>query len=724
MEQEHSTFDQRACRVATAAFFAIAIGIALMGWRVYRKDVADIAKEKHQELAAIGCLKAKQIAQWRLERERDARQLAQDLFSRKAVEDFLRDPKDAKRRADLRTHLKFAMGSSEAVDVLLLAPDGALLVAAMDDPQPNHAALQRAIAAALASKEAVISDLYRGREGEIYLDAVETMYDTEGRPLAVAVFRNDAAAYLFPLIQTWPVPSPSAETLLVQREGEKVVYLNELRHRPKTALSLSEPLAGLDIPAVQAVLGKVGVFEGNDYRGVPVLSNLCPIPHSPWFIVAKVDAREIFAEARTRAQDINLMFGALILLAAVTIAYSCRRHQTCFYLKAAEARSLRLAHLYSALSQSNQSITRSDNVEDLLQTICRVVVELGGMKMAWIGIVDEAAGELHVVSSFGSGIGYLEGIQISLKADDPLGRGPTGTAIRENRPVWCQDFQNDPSTVPWHGRGAQYGWAAAASLPIHREGKPVGALTIYSAEAGFFDEEIRVLLVEMACDVSFALDSFAHKAESKLAEEKINALLDEKEELLQEVHHRVKNNMYAIKNLLIIQASTIPESAGQEQLLEAANRVQSMMLLYDKLLRSSDYLSVAAGSFFSSLADAVVASFSGNVSVSIEKEIEDCLLSAAKSEPLGLILNELLTNSMKYAFVGRASGKIGVTFHVSEGRGELTVQDDGPGLPDSIDFGNSPSLGLKLIHLLTKQIGGTVCAERGNGAKVIVEFAV
>ena len=149
-----------------------------------------------------------------------------------------------------------------------------------------------------------------------------------------------------------------------------------------------------------------------------------------------------------------------------------------------------------------------------------------------------------------------------------------------------------------------------------------------------------------------------------------------------------------------------------------------MMLLYDKLLRSSDYLSVAAGSFFSSLADAVVASFSGNVSVSIEKEIEDCLLSAAKSEPLGLILNELLTNSMKYAFVGRASGKIGVTFHVSEGRGELTVQDDGPGLPDSIDFGNSPSLGLKLIHLLTKQIGGTVCAERGNGAKVIVEFAV
>ena len=210
--------------------------------------------------------------------------------------------------------------------------------------------------------------------------------------------------------------------------------------------------------------------------------------------------------------------------------------------------------------------------------------------------------------------------------------------------------------------------------------------------------------------------------ERKLAEEQIKALLAEKDRLLEEVHHRIKNNMYAVKNLLTIQASTVSEAAGRGHLLEAASRVQSMMLLYDSLLHSSDYLSVSIRPFLSSLADAVVASFSGNVLVTIEKEIEDCLLRAGKTQPLGLILNEVLTNSMKHAFVGRACGKVAVTFHVSEGRGVLEVQDDGKGMPDSIDFEKAPSLGLKLIQLLAKQIGGTVRVMRRDGTTVIVEF--
>ena len=147
-----------------------------------------------------------------------------------------------------------------------------------------------------------------------------------------------------------------------------------------------------------------------------------------------------------------------------------------------------------------------------------------------------------------------------------------------------------------------------------------------------------------------------------------------------------------------------------------------MMMLYENLLQSSGFLSVSAEPFLSSLADAVVASFSGSVSVTIEKEIEDCWLRVGKTHPLGLILNELLTNSMKYAFVGRSSGKVALTFHVREGRGELVVRDDGPGLPASINFGSSPGLGLNLSLLLAKQIGGTIRNERGNGTKVIVEF--
>jgi two-component sensor histidine kinase len=108
--------------------------------------------------------------------------------------------------------------------------------------------------------------------------------------------------------------------------------------------------------------------------------------------------------------------------------------------------------------------------------------------------------------------------------------------------------------------------------------------------------------------------------------------------------------------------------------------------------------------------------------VTLESSIEDCLLSAEKCQPLGLILNELLTNVMKHAFVGKASGKAVVTFRVDGGRGVLVVQDDGLGLPALLDFENSPSLGLRLVRVLARQIGGTVRADRGNGTKVTVEF--
>ena len=210
--------------------------------------------------------------------------------------------------------------------------------------------------------------------------------------------------------------------------------------------------------------------------------------------------------------------------------------------------------------------------------------------------------------------------------------------------------------------------------------------------------------------------------ESKRAEAKIKLLLEDKERLLEEVHHRIKNVLYSISSLLTLQANSPAPADGRTTLLQAANRVQSMIMLYDKLQKSSHYLSVSAQSYLSSLADAVVASFSGPVSVTLEKSIEDCLLSAEQCQPLGLILNELLTNVMRHAFVGKTSGKAAVTFHVDESRGVLVVQDDGRGLPDMIDFNKSHSLGLRLVCLLSNQIGGTVRAENGNGTKVIVEF--
>jgi len=179
----------------------------------------------------------------------------------------------------------------------------------------------------------------------------------------------------------------------------------------------------------------------------------------------------------------------------------------------------RMTKLYAALSQCNQAIVRCNSEAELFPVICRDAVKFGGMKMAWIGILDASNGWVKSVAAFGAGMEYLDGIDISADASQPTGHGPTGISIREDRPFWCQDFQHDPATSAWHGRGAEFGWAASASLPLHRGGKVAGAFALYADTLNVFDEATQHLLEEMAMDISYALDHFDLEAARKQQEQ-------------------------------------------------------------------------------------------------------------------------------------------------------------------------------------------------------------
>lgn len=196
--------------------------------------------------------------------------------------------------------------------------------------------------------------------------------------------------------------------------------------------------------------------------------------------------------------------------------------------KQAEAKIKRVTQLYSALSHCNEAIVRCANEAELFPRICRDMVQFGGMKMAWIGLLDEVSKWVKPVASFGDDDEYLTDIQISMDAADPLSQGPVGTAIRENQPVWCPDFINDPRTTAWRERGARAGWAAMASLPLHSNGVIVGTFNVYATEVNAFDEDIRNLLIEMAINISFALDGFARETARKQVEE---ALLESEDRL-------------------------------------------------------------------------------------------------------------------------------------------------------------------------------------------------
>ncbi len=183
--------------------------------------------------------------------------------------------------------------------------------------------------------------------------------------------------------------------------------------------------------------------------------------------------------------------------------------------KQSEANNLRLTKLYAALSQCNQAIVRCKNQDELFAQICHGAVHFGGMRMAWIGLLDRQNGYIQPVASYGSGTEYLDDISITFDASQATGQGPAGTSMHEDRPYWCQDFQSDPATANWRERAMRYGWRSSASIPLHDNGEVIGAFTLYSSEVYAFDEAARNLLIEMAVDIDYALHSLAQEAQRK-----------------------------------------------------------------------------------------------------------------------------------------------------------------------------------------------------------------
>ena len=245
-----------------------------------------------------------------------------------------------------------------------------------------------------------------------------------------------------------------------------------------------------------------------------------------------VQSKEMFVELQTRGyaryDDLPLrtITGARIDVEFVSNSYDCEgikviqcNIRDITERKAAEATIERQTKLYSALSHCNKAIVYCVNAEELFQQVCRTAVQFGGMKMAWIGLVDLATHRVRPAASFGDDAHFILDLEVSIDADSPNGNGPIGTAIRDSKPYWCQDFLNDPITAPWHEFAARAGVGASASLPLHSNGVVVGIFSLYSTDANSFDECGRDLLEEMASDVCFALDNFTRETQRRRAEE-------------------------------------------------------------------------------------------------------------------------------------------------------------------------------------------------------------
>ncbi len=268
------------------------------------------------------------------------------------------------------------------------------------------------------------------------------------------------------------------------------------------ALGYSQPLVFVMFPLIVWSAMRFGVLGSS-------LGVLLPVLMAGWATAGGLGP--FHPEGEHYGFFLLLLYAAtLVLINLLVVALQAERHRDQVRLKS-------LTQLYAAMNKSNQAIARCHNQAELFPQICQEVVQSGGMKMAWIGLLDEASQMIVPAAAFGSGIAYLEGIEISASADKASGRGPAGIAMREDRPYWCQDYMNDTLLGLWRERGAKSGWASGAALPLHHQGKIVGVLTLYSGELNAFDEATCNLLVEMATDVDYALNKYTLEEVSRIA---------------------------------------------------------------------------------------------------------------------------------------------------------------------------------------------------------------
>ena len=335
-----------------AALASISLALIAGGYWSYRGEAEEIRQDFFRSLTTIAELRGAEISHWRRERLAAVRRTAGSPIVRRAVEKWIEGPQTAGLRDDCRKSLEFERDATDDDDVVVVATDGHILFAASADPDEAQPATRRAIDAAIDTHQPALSNLYVGRDRVVRIDSAIPIQDASGRDLAVLVLRTRADAHLYPLILSWPTASRTAETLLVMRDGNEVVFLNELRHQHGTALTLRVPITRADVPAVQAVLGKSGRITGTDYRGEQVLADVRAIPASPWSMVTKVDDSEILAEARSRAWVIALVVAAFIAVNGTMIVLVHRHRQALLY-----------SQMYKAERAERQALSALGQVE-------------------------------------------------------------------------------------------------------------------------------------------------------------------------------------------------------------------------------------------------------------------------------------------------------------------------------------------------------------------------
>ncbi len=658
---------------------AVAVGMSVLGAFYLRHEQVEIRLETAASLQALARSKAAQIASWRGDRLEDA-----DLFTRssmvaRSVEEFLNDPLSAAAKADVLNLLGLLKGSTSYSSADFYDAEFQPFAAVSGENATANGVLRALMLESQRQRHYLMSDLYRcGECGGTHQSIVLPLFSPgpqflsgnfvpsslptlETRLLGWVILRLDPQLLIYPLLQNPLSVGQTAELLLVRRENDKLVFLSEPRHDP------SLQFAALNSDFSEHLASGNPYDFGSDYRGRSVMAASCTVRGTSWKVVAKVDWGEIHEAVHEKAW---------LVLALTVLLSAAGGLLTRLILKQRETEYVR-----SELALERQRAALSERVEGL-------------MKMATDSILlaDQQDRIVEVNDQVLKDYGYTWPELRSMKL--PQLRAPG-------------------ARTSYHDQ----------SREIVRDGRMFFETLHQRKDGTLFPVEIhsRVIAID---GLNYRLGIIRDITERKKAEEGVRASLKEKEVLLKEVHHRVKNNLQLISSLLHLQAAQEENASARPILQDTQARIRSMSLLHEALYRSDNFSQVDFGRYMQSLVVFLRGAIPSADRVEFWLHFEGAHLDLNVAVPCGLIVNELVTNSLKHAFLDGQPGLIQVELKgLGEQRFSLRVADNGPGLPEDLDLSQAQTLGLQLVHDLIRQIGGSLERHPGPGTGFKITFS-
>ncbi len=356
--------------------------------------------------------------------------------------------------------------------------------------------------------------------------------------------------------------------------------------------------------------------------------------------------------------------------------------------KHAEMELRRVNRALKVLGESSQAMARAVDEKEFLAEVSRMIVDVGGYRLAWIGYAQEDEKKsVRPVAQAGFEEGYLEKADITW-ADTQRGRGPTGTSIRTRRPTVCKNILKDPRFAPWRGEAVRRGYGSSIALPVRTGDNVIGALNIYATEPDAFDAEEVHLLEELASDISYGLTALRNKFEREKAEEALVKSSNKIKMFAYSVSHDLKNPAIAVyglaKRLNRYSKDRLDERGRTycDQIMKASEHIASLVEKINLYIKTKEVPLSIEKVRLKDIVDTVKEEFAPELAGRQIRWLEPEAIPEVKADRTSMVrvLRNLVDNALKYG--GHDLSEIRISYQESEDTHILSVEDDGIGLKD------------------------------------------